>query len=155
MNRKISTIRPELHPVPVKSPWFHLGMDFIGPVSPPSVSGSRYILTISDYFTLPTKEAANVVHTLRQVYFRCACRYYFQSATSCLQLFFVMGLPSVMTTDQGREFNNSLNMELMRSLNIEHRLTTPYHPQANGLVERFNQTLINSLAKFVQDNRET
>ena len=66
-----------------------------------------------------------------------------------------MGLPSVMTTDQGKEFNNSLNTELMKSLNIEHRLTTPYHPQANGLVERFNQTIINSLAKFVQDNRET
>ena len=57
----------------------------------------------------------------------------------------------MMTTDQGKEFNNE---KLMKALNIQHRLTTPYHPQANGLVERFNQTLINSLAKFVQDNRE-
>lgn len=75
MNKKIDTIRPELHPIPVKSPWYHLGMDFIGPVSPPSSSGNRFILTITDYFTkfafaraLPTKEAVHVVQTLRQVH---------------------------------------------------------------------------------------
>ena len=74
MNKKISTVRPELHPVPVKSPWYHLGIDFVGPISPPSSQGNRYILTISDYFTkftwakaLPTKEAVNVVSTLREV----------------------------------------------------------------------------------------
>ena len=65
-----------------------------------------------------------------------------------------MGLPSVITTDQGKEFNNQLNTELMTILNIKHRLTTAYHPQANGLDERYNQTLVNSLAKCVQDNRE-
>ena len=64
MNKKIETGRPELHPIPIKSPWYHLGMDFVGPVSPPSLTGNRYTLTISDYFTqfgwakaLPTKEA--------------------------------------------------------------------------------------------------
>ena len=74
MNRKIVCERPELHPVPVKSPWFQLGIDFVGPVSPPSQSGNRYIMTVSDYFTkfgwakaLPTKEAVPVVAALREV----------------------------------------------------------------------------------------
>ena len=74
MNKKLTTERPELHPVPVKSPWYHLGMDFVGPISPPSRSGNRYILTLSDYFTkfawakaMPTKEAMNVVSALREV----------------------------------------------------------------------------------------
>ena len=74
MNKKIETTRPELYPVPVKSPWHHLGMDFVGPISPVSRSGNRYILTISDYFTkfgwakaLPSKEAVNVVCALREV----------------------------------------------------------------------------------------
>ena len=74
MNKRMKLDRPELHPVPVKSPWHHLGMDFVGPISPPSVNGNRYILTISDYFTkfawakaLPTKEAVNVVQALREV----------------------------------------------------------------------------------------
>lgn len=66
-----------------------------------------------------------------------------------------MGLPSVITTDQGKEFNNHINAELMKAFNIDHRLTTAYHPQANGLDERYNQTLTNSLAKFAQENRET
>ena len=47
----------------------------------------------------------------------------------------------MITTDQGREFSNNLNVEVMLEFNIEHRLTTPYHPQANGLDERFNQTV--------------
>ena len=65
-----------------------------------------------------------------------------------------MGLPSVMTTDQGREFCNHVK-ELMNVFGIQHRLTTAYHPQANGLDERLNQTLVNSLAKFAQENRDT
>ena len=72
MNKKIDTGRPELHPVSVKSPWYHIGMDFIGPLSLQSLSGNRYILTISDYFTrfgwakaLPSKEAEGVVSALK------------------------------------------------------------------------------------------
>ena len=76
MNKKIEKERPELNPIPVKSPWFHLGIDFIGPISPPSSAGNRYILTVSDYFmkfawayALPTKEAVGVVAALWQVRF--------------------------------------------------------------------------------------
>ena len=66
----------------------------------------------------------------------------------------MMGLPAVITTDQGTEFKNKLNDELMKAFNIEHRLTTAYHPQANGLDERFNQTLTNSIVKYVETDRE-
>ena len=74
MNKKLTAERPELHPVHVKSPWHHLGMDFVGPISPPSLGGNWYILTVSDYFTkfawakaMPTKEAVNVVSAVREV----------------------------------------------------------------------------------------
>ena len=70
-----------------------------------------------------------------------------------IQLFFVLGLPSVITTDQGREFRNEVNAALMSIFGIKHHLTTAYHPQANGLDERYNQTLINSLSKFAQSVR--
>ena len=43
--------RPELHLIAVKSPRHHLGIDFIGPISPTSRAGNHYILTVSDYFT--------------------------------------------------------------------------------------------------------
>ena len=85
-----------------------------------------------------------------------------------------MGLPRVITSDQGREFNNHLNKQLMTTLNIKHRLTTAYHPQvglykwglncfanetfcvmqANGLDERFNQTLQNMLVKYLGEQKE-
>ena len=66
-----------------------------------------------------------------------------------------MGLPAIITTDQGKEFHNAVNLELMDVLGIDYRMTTAYHPQANGLDERLNQTLVNSLSKFVQDDRAT
>ena len=71
MNKRLDLGRPELHPVPVKSPMYHIGIDFVGPISPISGSGNRYILTVSDYFTrfgwakaLPTKEVKNVVSAI-------------------------------------------------------------------------------------------
>ena len=82
-NKKLDQERPELHPIPIKAPWYHLGMDFIGPISPVSRSGNRYILTISDYFTrfgwakaLPTKEAKNVVQSLHEVSMIFSCLAY-------------------------------------------------------------------------------
>lgn len=41
---------PELHPAPVVSPWHHLAIDFIEPLTP-STHGCRYILTVNNYFT--------------------------------------------------------------------------------------------------------
>lgn len=56
------------------SPWFHVGIDLIGPITPRSQQGNRYILTISDYFTkfvdaiaLPDKEAISVASALFKV----------------------------------------------------------------------------------------
>ena len=45
-----------------------------------------------------------------------------------------MGIPRVITTDQGKEFNNSLNKELMKTLQIKQRLTTAYHPQVTYIL---------------------
>ena len=36
-------------------------------------------------------------------------------------------------------------------MGVHHRLTSAYHPQSNGLTERFNQTLCQTLAKCVQE----
>ena len=44
----------------------------------------------------------------------------------------MFGLPRVITSDQGREFNNALDSRLMEMMGVEHRLTTPYHPQVRS-----------------------
>jgi transposase InsO family protein len=59
------------------------------------------------------------------------------------------GCMETIITDQGREFVNSMNDKLCDLLDIKHKLTSPYHPQANGLDERFNQTLKRALEKLV------
>ena len=72
-NRKLVHTAPELHPVLVKSPWHHIGIDFVGPILELK-SGNLYILTVSDYFSkwveavpLPSKHAVGVAHTLFKV----------------------------------------------------------------------------------------
>ena len=50
-NKKVNTARPEFHPIPKKYPWYHLGIDFIGPYLLSSAYGNKYVLTVSDYFT--------------------------------------------------------------------------------------------------------
>lgn len=62
-----------------------------------------------------------------------------------------MGCPEVLITDQGREFVNSLSSQLYSITHTEHRITSAYHPQTNGLTERFNQTLTRCLAKVVDE----
>lgn len=42
----------------------------------------------------------------------------------------------------------------MQSMEIDHRLTTAYYPQANGFDERFNQTLKNAIAKYSHDHSD-
>ena len=71
---KISKAAPALHCVPVVSPWHHVRIDFIGPISQPSTQGSQYILTVADYFTkfveaipTPTKHAEGVALNLFKV----------------------------------------------------------------------------------------
>ena len=78
MNRKITTGTPELHPIPVKSPWHQIGIDFVGPLSPVAADGSCYIFTASDYFTkwveaVPTtdKSASTVASVLFKVRTNC------------------------------------------------------------------------------------
>ena len=58
-------------------------------------------------------------------------------------------MPSVIYSDQGQEFENNLMQELCLLCGAHKTRTTPYHPASDGLVERFNRTLVMMLAMFV------
>ena len=58
------------------------------------------------------------------------------------------GCLEVLQSDRGIHFVNRVIEDLTEKFRIKHRLSLPYHPQTNGLVERFNQTLCEKLAKL-------
>jgi transposase InsO family protein len=64
------------------------------------------------------------------------------------------GCPKELLSDQGTEFCNQIVNSLCNLHGIRHTLSSAYHPQTNGLVERFNQTLCKSLAKLTHDHEE-
>ena len=61
------------------------------------------------------------------------------------------GVPLQMTSDRGRQFISSLWSEMARSLGTQLHRTTSYHPQANGMVERFHRSLKASLRARLHD----
>lgn len=70
-------------------------------------------------------------------------------ASRLFKLFCLIGFPKIVQSDNGSEFVNQVINHLMTTLKIDHRLTTPYHPRANGVAERTVRTLKLQLEKSV------
>lgn len=119
-------------------PFERIAMDVVGPLEK-SRSGNRFMLVICDYATRYPE-----VFPLRNVKAK-------QVATALLKLFSRVGIPREVLTDQGTNFRSQLLKQVYRLLGIKAIKTTPYHPQTDGLVERYNRTLKSMLCKFVSD----
>ena len=136
-NRKVPPA--PLIPFPIiTEPFKKIAMDIIGPL-PRSRSGNRYVLVMCDYATrypeaipLGSIDAAHVAEEIIKVFAR-------------------VGVPEEILMDQGSNFTSQLLAELYRLLHIHPIRTSPYHPQTDGLVERFNQTLKSMLRKAATD----
>lgn len=132
--------RVPLQPLPiVGTPFERLGMDVVGPVER-SRQGNRFMLVVTDYATRYPE-----VFPLKSI----KARYV---ATCLVQLFSRVGFPAEILTDQGTNFMSTLLKQVYQLLGIRSLRTTPYHPQTDGLTERFNQTLKQMLRKFVCDS---
>ena len=72
-------------------------------------------------------------------------------AEELLKVFSRVGVPREVLTDQGSNFTSQLLTEVYRLLHIQPIRTSPYYPQTDGLVERFNQTLKAMLRKTADE----
>jgi cleavage and polyadenylation specificity factor subunit 1 len=103
-------------------------VDLVGPL--PTSEGKTYLFTIVDRFT----RWPEVVPIANAEAITCA-RALLRSWVSRF------GVPSRIVSDQGRQFISHLWRELNQILGVQHNMTTAYHPQANGMVERFHRSL--------------
>ena len=132
--------RAPLIPLPViDEPFSRVAMDIVGPL-PRSCSGNRYVLVLCDYSTRYPEAIP-----LRAIDAETI-------ALELVKIFSRVGIPQEILTDQGSNFQSQLLKELYRLLHINALRTSPYHPQTDGLVERFNQTLKSMLRKVATDN---
>jgi transposase InsO family protein len=137
-NRK----KARLLPIPVEGPFDRVAVDCLGPF-PESYSGNRYVVVFSDYltrwpeaFAVSTTEATVIAKLLVNDIF---CRH---------------GAPKTLLSDRGRNFLSTLVREVCHLLSIDKINTSAYHPMTDGLVERFNSYISQSLSMFVSDNQK-
>lgn len=124
----------------IATPFHRVAIDIVGPITPASSDGNKYVLTLVDMATrYPEAVALKTVDTI-------------QVAEALLEMFSRYGVPKEILSDRGSSFTSDLMREINRLMSIQQLLTTPYHPMANGLVEKFNGTLKNMIRKMCQEN---
>lgn len=121
----------------IGAPMDRIGVDLLGPL-PVTPRGNKYIMVAQDYFSkwvevyaIPDGTAETCANVL---------------VNEFLSRF---GMPLSIHTDQGRNFESELFKGMCTLLGIHKTRTSPYRPACNGLVERFNSTLIKMIKAFL------
>ena len=113
--------------IPVGRPWEIVAADILE--VPLSAHNNHYLQVVQDYFTkwveavpIPNQTATRITSEL-------------------VKLFSAFGLPKILHSDQGRNFESTLLRQTLEAFGIRKTHTTAYHPQGDGMVERFNQLI--------------
>jgi len=125
----------------VDVPFQVLNMDCIGPLDPPSAQGHKYCLCIVDNARWP------YVYLLKSLTAKAVC-------DALLDLFTNVGVSKAIISDCGTNFTSQLTKEMLSRLGCCPRFNTPGHPDASGMVERFNQTCKKMLYHVIQDHQQ-
>ena len=115
-----------------------IGMDLIELTK--SKEGFKYALTIVDHCT-GWAEVYPLYNKTNESVWAAWTDYYLPRH----------GVPEVIITDNGQEFCARVWEDYLKQLGVEHRHTTPVHPQSNGKTERFNRTFKQLLARAVNN----
>ena len=109
---------------------------------PRSKQGYKYLLVAVDHFTrfawvVPIKS---------------------KSAKATMEAFLKLDIPvnkpRILLSDNGTEFCNETFDQYTKAFGIKQHFTVPYHPQSDGVVERFNRTLVSMLRAYADESGE-
>ena len=121
--------------VPIGRPWEMVAVDVLE--VPVSQHNNRYLLVIQDYMTkwaeaipIPNQTAGRITKELIKVFSR-------------------YGIPDILHSDQGKNFESTILRQTLDAFGITKSRTTAYHPAGDGLVERFNRSLLQMLRAYV------
>ena len=130
-------VKPPVTPIPVSGAFDRVGVDVLQ--YPRTRHGNRYAIVFVDYltkwpevFAAPDQSSATIAKLLVE------------------QIVSRHGVPGEILSDRGRSFLSGLMKEVEVLLGYHKGNTTTYHPQTDGLVERYNHTLTAMLAKTVE-----
>lgn len=100
---------------------------------------NRYVVVFMDYLTKWPEAYATSDQTAKT------------NSTFVEQIVCHHGIPQELLSDRGQNFLSTLMQEVCRLLQVKKLNTSGYHPQTDGLVEKFNSTLIEMIAKCASD----
>jgi hypothetical protein len=131
-----NTQQAQLQPLPVEPMFYRWGVDLAGEF-PVTQRGHKWVMVAVEHFSkhvelipLRDKTAAETAAAFAHV----LCRF---------------GAPAEVVTDGGGEFAGAFD-QLLTSCFVDHRVTSPHHPQANGLAERIVQVVKRGLRKLCE-----
>ena len=126
--------RPPLRPIPVTRPFQKIGVDIMD--LPCTERGNKHVVVFQDMLTkwpmvfpVPDQKTEHIVRLL------------------CEEIVPMFGVPEALLSDRGANLLSHLMLDVCNLLGIEKMNTTSYHPECDGMIERFNRTLKTMLRK--------
>lgn len=117
-------------------PFSRVAVDLVGPLSPPSSDGHRYILTLIDIATgFPEAVPLKTIDSIAV-------------SEALMHIFSRVGIPKEILSDRGAQFTSALMGEIHKMAGLKPLFTTPYHPMCNGRIERIHSTMKACLKKL-------
>ncbi|KAM7308007.1 uncharacterized protein ISCGN_011642 [Ixodes scapularis] len=121
-------------------PWEIVARDIAGPL-PRSPRGNQYLLVVTDHFSKWVE-----LYPLRKLVSE-------RIWEKLLDTFLRFGTPKCLVSDNASYFTSKVFVDSCLALNIKHKRTTPYHPQAN-ITERVNRNLKSMLIALTERHRD-
>lgn len=119
-------------------PFQRLALDVVGPLDL-TENGNKFIITMQDDLTkysyavpVPNHEAKTIANEL-------------------VKFITIFGIPESILSDQGTDFTSNTIKEVNKLFKIKHILSSPYHPQTNGALERSHLTLKEYLKHYINE----